>query len=131
MFLGGMVLIKGIGTDIIEIERINKAVKRNSNFLNKIFTDKELEYFKRRNFKGETIAGGFAGKEAVAKAFGTGFRNFNIKDIEILRDDFGKPIVYINGKAEELLKAYGNYKIHISIFHSKENAIAYALMEVD
>lgn len=124
-------MIAGIGTDIVEIERINKAVKRNSNFLNKIFTDKELEYFKHRNFKGETIAGGFAGKEAVAKAFGTGFRNFNIKDIEILRDDFGKPIVYINGKAKELLKVYGSYKIHISISHSKENAIAYALMEVD
>lgn len=122
-------MITGIGTDIIEIERIKNAIKRNPNFLNKIFTQKELEYFKSRNYKEETIAGGFAGKEAVAKAFGTGFRNFNIKDIEILRDDFGKPIVYINGKAKELLKAYENYKIHISISHSKENAIAYVIME--
>lgn len=124
-------MIIGIGTDIVEIARIGNAIKRNPNFLNKIFTDKELEYFKIRNFKEETIAGGFAGKEAVAKAFGTGFRNFNIKDIEILRDDLGKPIVYINGKAKELVDTYKNYKIHISISHSRENAIAYSIMEVE
>ncbi|WP_027625180.1 holo-ACP synthase [Clostridium lundense] len=124
-------MIIGIGADIVEIDRIGNAIKRNPNFLNRIFTDKELEYFKTRNFREETIAGGFAGKEAVAKAFGTGFRNFNIRDIEILRDDLGKPIVYINGKARELLNAYENYKIHISISHSRENAIAYSIMEVE
>ncbi|KAJ53221.1 holo-[acyl-carrier protein] synthase [Clostridium tetanomorphum] len=123
-------MIFGVGTDIVEIERINNVIRRNPNFLNRIFTDKELEYFKSKNFKGETIAGGFAAKEAIVKAFGTGFRNFSIKDIEVLRDDLGKPVVYVNGKARELLKNYCNYKIHISISHNRENAIAYALMEV-
>ena len=64
----------------------------NEKFLNKLFTEKELEYIKERNFSYETIAGSFAAKEAISKALGTGFRGFSFKDLEILRDKLEKTI---------------------------------------
>ncbi|GAA0177633.1 holo-ACP synthase [Clostridium sediminicola] len=124
-------MIAGIGVDIIEIDRINKSIERNPNFINKIFTENEIEYFKLRKMRPEYIAGRFAAKEAISKALGTGIRGFDIKDIEIDRNALGKPIAVLKGKCKKILKKYPNYKMHISISHSKENAIAYALLEVD
>ena len=89
-------MIIGIGTDIIEIERIEIAVKRTKGFINKLFTENEINIFESRGFKSEVIAGNFAAKEAVSKALGTGFRGFGVKDIEILRDELGKPVVNLN-----------------------------------
>lgn len=122
-------MITGIGTDIVEINRIEKAVKRTSNFIDKVFTYKEKEYFKTKNFRPEVLAGNFAAKEAVSKALGTGFRGFGLLDIEVLRDDKGKPIVSLSDKIYKLFST-GNFNIHISISHSRDNAIAYAVMEV-
>jgi holo-[acyl-carrier protein] synthase len=122
-------MIIGIGTDIIEIERIEKVINRTSSFIEKSFTYNEIEYFKLKGLKGNVIAGNFAAKEAISKAIGTGFRGFGLKDIEVLRDDLGKPIVKLSDKIYELLDVK-EFSIHISISHSKENAIAYAVMEV-
>ncbi|CAG7839482.1 4'-phosphopantetheinyl transferase [Clostridium novyi B str. ATCC 27606] len=123
-------MIIGIGTDIVEIERIEKAINRNLNFINKLFTKNEIEYFKSRNMRSEFIAGRFAAKEAVSKALGTGFRGFEFKDIEIENNILGKPMVNLKGKAKKMDKKWGNYKIHLSISHGRENAIAYAVLEV-
>lgn len=126
---GGDKMIAGIGTDIVEISRIDKAVKRTTSFIDKVFTCKEKEYFKRKNYRPEVLAGNFAAKEAVSKALGTGFRGFGLLDIEVLRDSKGKPIVSLSDKIHKLL-SIDNYNIHISISHSRDNAIAYAVMEV-
>ncbi|AYF53644.1 holo-ACP synthase [Clostridium botulinum C] len=123
-------MIIGIGTDIVEIQRIEKAINRNPNFINKLFTKNEIEYFKSRNMRSEFIAGRFAAKEAVSKALGTGFRGFEFKDIEIENNILGKPMVNLKGKAKKMDKKWGNYKIHLSISHGRENAIAYAVLEV-
>ena len=122
-------MIIGIGTDIIEIERIEKVINRTSSFIEKSFTHNEIEYFKLKGLKGNVIAGNFAAKEAISKAIGTGFRGFGLKDIEVLRDELGKPIVKLSDKIYELLDVK-EFSIHISISHSKENAIAYAVIEV-
>ena len=122
-------MIIGIGTDIIEINRIEKVMMRTSSFLDKSFTDNEIEYFKLKGFKGNVIAGNFAAKEAISKALGTGFRGFGLKDIEVLRDELGKPVVNLSYKIYKLLDIK-EFNIHVSISHSKENAIAYAVMEV-
>lgn len=121
-------MIIGIGTDIIEIERIEIAIKRTNSFLNKLFTENEMRIFEARGFKSEVIAGNFAAKEAVSKAIGTGFRNFGVKDIEILRDELGKPLVNLNEKVYDVL-GRSDVNIHISISHNRTNAIAYAVME--
>ncbi len=117
--------IIGIGIDIIEIERIENAIKRNNKFLRRIFTKKEIIYFESKNFKGETIAGNFAAKEAISKALGTGIRNFNFKDLEILRNDLGKPVVKMYNNLYELSE---KLDIMISISHSKKCAVANAII---
>jgi holo-[acyl-carrier protein] synthase len=126
-----IVLIIGVGTDIVEIGRIKNAIEANSRFLEKIFTSVELEYFKSRNLRPEYVAGRFAAKEAVAKALGTGFRGFDFKDIEIDRTTLGKPIVILKGKAKLIAKKEGQYNIHLSISHGQESAVAYAILEVE
>ncbi|MCY6483317.1 holo-ACP synthase [Clostridium aestuarii] len=123
-------MIIGIGTDIVEIKRIKKAMDRSPNFINKIFNKNEVEYLKSRNMRPEYVAGRFAAKEAVAKAIGTGFTGFEFKDIEIDKTTLGKPIVILKGKAKKLDKKWGEYKFHLSISHSRDNAIAYAVLEV-
>ena len=121
-------MIIGVGIDIIEIDRIERAVSRTDGFLEKAFTEKEIEYFRTKKLSANTIAGNFAAKEAVSKALGSGFRQFGLKDIEILRDNLGKPIVNLSIKIYEII-GKRNFKIHVSISHSKDNAIAYSIME--
>lgn len=123
-------MIIGVGTDIVEIDRIEKAIKSSSCFLEKIFSQEELQYLKSRKLSAQSAAGGFAAKEAVSKALGTGFRGFSIKDIVILRNELGKPYVILKGKAEILAKRSGKYSIHLSISHERKNAIAFAVLEV-
>lgn len=123
-------MILGVGTDIVEINRIREAIEKNSLFLQKVYTQNEIEYLKSRNLRPEYAAGRFAAKEAVSKALGTGFMQFSIRDIEIDRNVKGKPVVILKGKAKQIASKFGNYKMHLSISHSKENAIAYAILEV-
>ena len=120
-------MIIGIGTDIIEIDRIEKAINRNNGFLDKVFTAREIEMFKERNMRSEVIAGNFAAKEAVSKALGTGFRGFSLGDIEILRDQLGKPIVYLSDNMKKIINA--KHKINISISHNRTAAIAFVVLE--
>ncbi|MCH3965868.1 MAG: holo-ACP synthase [Clostridium sp.] len=124
-------MIIGIGTDIVKIDRIKSAVFRHPNFINRFFDEQEIEYFNSRNLAPESIAGRFAAKEAVSKALGTGFNGFGFKDISIARNTSGKPIVILRGEAKFLAEKYGNYKIHLSISHEFDNAVAFAVMEVD
>ena len=123
-------MITGIGVDIIEIERIKEAIDKNKSFLEKIFTENEIEYLKTRNMRPEYVAGRFAAKEAVSKALGTGFRDFKFTDIEIDRTALGKPVVILKGKAKMIAQKSGKYKINVSISHDMSKAIAYAVMEV-
>lgn len=122
-------MIIGIGTDIIEIDRIEKAVKRTKLFIDKLFTEKEITMFEVRGFKGEVIAGNFAAKEAISKALGTGFRNIGLKDIEVLRDELGKPVVNLSNNVYDVLKRR-DINMHLSISHNRTSAIAYAVIEV-
>lgn len=120
-------MIIGIGTDIIEIDRVEMAIKNNKNFIKKVFTEKEIEMFNKRNMRSEVIAGNFAAKEAISKALGTGIRGFSLTDMEILRDDFGKPVAYLNKVMENIINR--KYKLNISISHNKTSAIAFAILE--
>ncbi len=116
-------MIKGVGVDIIEIQRINKAIKKQS-FLEKCYTQKEIQLYSEDV---EKMAGNFAVKEAVAKALGTGFRNFSPKDIEVLRYDNGKPFVVLYNEALNLKNQIGIESLNISISHNKKDAIAFCV----
>ena len=118
-------MISGIGIDLIEIERVAKACEREF-FLKQCFTDDEINLIGDRWAK---VAGNFAVKEAVAKMFGTGFRGISLKEIEVLRDELGKPYVNLYGKAAELAKEQGISTIHVSITNTKEYANAFVVGE--
>lgn len=123
-------MIFGIGTDIVEIDRVQQAVQRNQKLLERLFTLRELEYFKRRNMKAENIAGGFAAKEAILKSLGTGLSGMKWKEIEVLREDAGKPVVKLSGKALEHAERNSIRSIFISISHSRSHAMATAVAEL-
>lgn len=120
--------IFGIGIDIIEIDRIEKVLKRTPRFLERNFTEKEIAYFEQKNFKSESIAGNFASKEAISKAIGTGIRGFNLRDIEVLRDELGKPIVNTYNNLKEICIKYNIKEIKVSISHSENYAVANSII---
>ena len=113
-------MILGIGIDIVEIQRIQKAIQ-NVRFLEKCFCQEERDGIHRV----ESFAGNFAAKEAAAKALGIGFRGFGPGQIAVLRDEFGKPYIRFYGKAEQL----GVTCIHVTISHEKCYAIANVILE--
>lgn len=96
--------IYGIGTDIIEISRIEKAIKQTSLFKRKVYTEKEIEHIEKKKHPYSSYAGRFASKEAVSKAFGTGVHGFSLSDIEILNDELGKPYVTLYNVIKEKRK---------------------------
>ena len=121
-------MIVGIGNDIIEIERIEKAILKEG-FKNKVYTERELENIEKRGNRTETYAGIFSAKEAISKAIGTGVREFSLTDLEILNDDLGKPYVVVSEKLDKILKnKKEDYQIEISISHSKKYATAMAII---
>ena len=121
-------MILGIGNDIIEIERVEKAILKEG-FKNKVYTQKELENIEKRGNRTETYAGIFSAKEAISKAIGTGVREFSLTDLEILNDDLGKPYVVVSEKLDKILKTKKeDYQIEISISHSRKYATAMAII---
>lgn len=118
-------MIFGIGTDLIEIERVEKACQREA-FLTRTYTESECRQAKG---KASVLAGNFAVKEAVAKSFGTGFRSFMPIDIEVLRDELGKPYVVLYRGAKKLAEEWGIKVIHVSISNTQMHAMAFAVAE--
>lgn len=119
-------MIKGIGTDIIEIDRIAKSIEKPS-FVDTIFSELEQKLYHGTN--PQTLAGNFAVKEAVAKAFGTGFKGCSPLEIEVLRKKSGQPYVVLNGNARKIYEELGGKKLLVSISHSKENVVAFVVIE--
>jgi len=124
-------MIIGCGIDLVEIERIKKVIKKwDVRFLKKVYTNSETNYCERKNKgKYQSYAGFYATKEACLKALGTGLRNIKWKEIEVRNDSLGKPLLCLS---ERILKVTENkkiHRIHLSISHTKELAIAQVIME--
>jgi holo-[acyl-carrier protein] synthase len=125
-------MIYGIGTDIIEVSRIKAVMEKDIGFREKIFTEGEIAYCETKKHKYENYAARFSAKEAFLKAIGTGWR-FGIRfaDIDVYHDEFGKPLIRVYGKAEELVLKEGISKIHVSLSHLKEIATAVVVVEIE
>lgn len=122
-------MIVGIGCDIIEIERIARAIKSES-FIRRVFTAEEAAYCQRRGQQASaSFAARFAAKEAVLKALGTGLREGSLQEIAVDNDGLGKPLVQLSGHFAMLAKQLGVKNIQISLSHSRELATAYVIME--
>jgi holo-[acyl-carrier protein] synthase len=116
------------GIDIIEVERVRHAVEKwGQNFLQRIFTDDEIGYARKRRFSSEHLAARFATKEAVSKAFGSD-RWIDWKNIEIVNARSGKPGVKLSGYLEEMRRARGIDEIVVSMSHTKSYAVANAIL---
>lgn len=122
-------MIVGIGCDIIEIERIARAIKSES-FIRRVFTAEEAAYCQRRGQQAAaSFAARFAAKEAVLKALGTGLREGSLQEIAVDNDGLGKPLVQLSGHFAMSAKQLGVKNIQISLSHSRELATAYVIME--
>ena len=124
-------MIVGIGCDIIEIERIARAIKSES-FIRRVFTAEEAAYCQRRGQQAAaSFAARFAAKEAVLKALGTGLREGSLQELAVDNDGLGKPLVQLSGHFAMLAKQLGVKNIQISLSHSRDFAVAYVIMEDD
>lgn len=117
-------MIIGIGTDIVEIDRVLKAAE-NKRFLTKYFSEKENELINQNE---NICASNFCAKEAFVKAYGTGFRNIEPKDIEILRNELGKPYINLIGKAKNLFNGE-QVSIFLTISHSQKYVTSTVVIE--
>ena len=118
-------MIVGVGTDIVEIERIKKALDKHG-FSKRFFTEEEQ---KMSGNKVVMLADNFAVKEAVSKALGTGVRGFVLKDIEVLRDELGKPYVNLYGGALDIYNNLNAKNLQVSISNTDTLSQAICIIE--
>lgn len=117
-------MIVGVGCDVIEIKRIEKALKE-TGFAERCFTERERQCFEKRKWNAQSVAASFAAKEAVSKALGTGIRGFSWQNIEILHEENGRPYAVLSGGAADKLCG----KVSVTMSHTDEVAIAYAVID--
>lgn len=114
-----------VGVDIIEIERIEAVLRRHGErFLQRIYTPKEQAYCRGRV---PELAVRFAAKEAVSKALGTGMRGIAWREMEILGDERGKPLVHLHGRARARAEELSLSEFAVSLSHSRDFAVAFVM----
>lgn len=123
--------IVGLGTDIAEIERVEKALARSGEpFAKRILTEAEWSRFSEIKQQGRFLAKRFAAKEAASKALGTGIAaGVTFQDFEVTNDDFGKPLLSLSGQAQHIAQQQQVASIHLSISDERHYAVATVILE--
>ncbi|HEV2045672.1 MAG TPA: holo-ACP synthase [Chthoniobacterales bacterium] len=123
--------VLGIGVDLVECARIQHSLDRfGQKFLNRVFTEGEIEYSMSMKFPARHLAARFAGKEAVAKAFGTGIgKAMGWRNIDIQKKPSGEPFLVFSGPAQELAKQRGVTSALITLSHTDHHAMASVVLE--
>jgi holo-[acyl-carrier protein] synthase len=120
--------IRGIGIDVIEVHRIERALTRwGEAFTDRLFTSDELRRAGPMPTRAMRLAGRFAAKEAVMKALGLGWGRMAWREIEILNDEAGRPVVTLHGGAARAADRLGVSDVLISLTHTRELAAASAI----
>ncbi len=121
----------GIGVDLVECARIQHSLDRfGEKFLQRAFTEGEIEYSMSMKFPARHLAARFAGKEAVAKAFGTGIgKAMGWRNIDIRKKDSGEPFLVFSGPAQELATKRGVISALITLSHTEHHAVACVVLE--
>jgi holo-[acyl-carrier protein] synthase len=124
-------MIVSIGTDIIEVYRIRETLERTPRFAERVFTERERAYCEAKGAAAaQSYAARFAAKEAFLKALRTGWRGkIGWQDIEIKNDEYGAPFLEISGEARKILEELEATKVHLSMSHTTEHAIANVVLE--
>jgi holo-[acyl-carrier protein] synthase len=121
----------GIGVDLVECVRIRHSLDRfGDRFLQRVFTEGEIEYSMSMKFPERHLAARFAGKEAVAKAFGTGIgKAMGWRNIDIKKKESGEPFLVFSGPVEELAAKRGVTSALITLSHTEHHAVACVVLE--
>jgi holo-[acyl-carrier protein] synthase len=124
-------LVIGIGTDLIEIERIERSVERfGEAFLRRVYTPGEVAYCMARKNFAESFAARFAAKEAGAKALGTGIsRGVSWREFEVRRRPGERPELHLSGRARQVADRLGVTRLSLSLSHARALAIAVVIAE--
>ncbi len=123
-------MIVGIGTDIIDVNRIHRVIERNPAFVTKVFTPREIDYCNAKAAKAQSFAARFAAKEALMKALGTGWAmGISWQDIEVMNNTEGKPVLHLSGAALARAGELGANIWHLSLSHEKDCALAFVILE--
>jgi holo-[acyl-carrier protein] synthase len=124
-------VIKGLGTDIVDVERVKQKIEKPFGFLEKVYSAQEIAICEPKGrSKYESYAGRFAAKEAFLKAVGISWIDeFNFNEIEILNESSGKPYLKLSGSAMEWANAQGISAIQLSISHTTAYATATVILE--
>ncbi len=124
-------VIVGVGVDIVAVARIQKMLDREKErFLARAFTPAERDYCLERGRPAESLAARFAAKEAVMKILGTGWgEGVGFLQVEVVRDPKGNPGLELTGEAAEVAQRLGIGKLHLSLSHSNDHAVAFAVAE--
>lgn len=124
-------MIKGIGTDIIEVERVASKIEKENGFRELVFSSAEIKYCEAKTNKYEHYAARFAAKEALGKAFGAGWMSgTKINEAEIINDESGKPFFNFLGETAKQIASLNIAAIHVSLSHIKTFATAVVIIEV-
>jgi holo-[acyl-carrier protein] synthase len=118
--------IIGLGVDLCEIERIERAIARHPTLRDRVFTPEEISYCDSKARPAESYAGRFAAREATIKALG-GYRGRRWLDISVTRDPTGAPAIRLDGNAKRRADALGISAVLISFSHERSNAVAFAI----
>ena len=122
--------IAGLGVDICEISRMERALARHPTMRARVFTPEEIAYCDGKARPAESFAGRFAAREAVIKALG-GYRGRHWQDISVTRHPSGAPTITLAGNAERRADALGISRVLITFTHEKTNAVAFAVAVTD
>lgn len=125
-------MVIGIGTDLMEIERIAQSIERfGTRLLERIYTPREIAYCQRKQkTAAESFAARFAAKEAGAKALGTGISHgVSWLELEVGREPHGRPTLILHGRAAERARHMGITRVSLSLTHSRNIAMAVVVME--
>ena len=120
-------MITGLGVDIVEIDRMRQALERRPRMKERLFSAEERAYCDKRSRPEVHYALRFAAKEAVLKALGTGFSGMRFTDVEVVREQSGRPVPRLSGRAAEQAEALGIVEMHLSLSFTHSTAVASAV----
>ncbi len=123
-------MVVGIGVDIVEVKRIERALSNGESMVQRVFTAREIQYCMAHKNKYQHFAGRFAAKEAALKALGTGWQaGIRWKDVEVVAGELGRPMLELHGKAMEIYQESGAQRPMVTITHADDYAVAMVVLD--
>jgi len=122
-------MILGVGIDVVHVQRIKHWLTVPGLIVRFYHPDEVRDAEARGSSQALSLAARFAAKEAFGKALGTGLADLSLRDIQVVNDRYGKPDIVLHGGAEEHFEAMGGKRLHLSLTHESDNAIAIVVIE--